>query len=82
LDDRMQLLSLAVEQSSEGIAVVDLDGALEYLNDAFARMHGYSVKELIGKNLSIFHTPQQMPSVEVANRQKNQFGRAKRSTDC
>ena len=77
LDNRMQLLSLAVEQSSEGIAVVDLDGNLEYLNVAFARMHGYSVKELIGKNLSILHTPQQMPSVEAANRQIKKTGNFK-----
>ena len=77
LDDRMQLLLLAVEQSSEGMAVVDLDGALEYLNDAFARMHGYSAKELIGKNLSILHTPQQMPSVEAANRQIKKTGNFK-----
>ncbi|NQT55569.1 MAG: hypothetical protein HQ551_05010, partial [Desulfobacteraceae bacterium] len=37
LEERMQLLSLAVEQSSEGIAMVDLDGNLEYLNDVFAK---------------------------------------------
>lgn len=77
LDKRLQLLSLAIEQSSEGIAVVDLDGNLEYLNVAFARMHGYSVKELIGKNLSIFHTPPQMPSVEAANRQIKKTGNFK-----
>ncbi len=77
MDERMRLLSLAVEQSSEGIAVVDLDGNLEYLNVAFARMHEYSVKELIGKNLSIFHTPQQMPSVEAANRQIEKTGNFK-----
>jgi len=29
----------AVEQSTEGIAVVDLDGNLLYLNKALAKMH-------------------------------------------
>lgn len=74
LDDRMQLLSLTVEQSSEGIAVSDLDGNLEYLNNSFAYMHGYSANELIGKNLSIFHTPEQIPSVEAANLELKQTG--------
>ena len=69
-----RFLSLAIEQSSEGMAVVDMDGNLEYLNDAFAQMHGYSAEELIGKNLSIFHTPEQMPSVEAANRQLQETG--------
>ena len=74
LDKKLKLLSLAVEQSSEGIAVVDLDGNLEYLNDAFAKMHGYSADDLIGKHLSIFHTPEQIPSVEAANRQIKETG--------
>ena len=62
-EKRMILLSLAVEQSSEGIAVSDL----EYLNSTFAEMHGYTVNEIVGKNLSIFHTPEQMQEVETAN---------------
>ena len=74
LEERMRLISLAIEQSSEGIAVIDLDGNLKYLNDAFAKMHEYSAEELMGKNLSIFHTPQQMPSVEAANRQIKETG--------
>jgi two-component system cell cycle sensor histidine kinase/response regulator CckA len=74
LEDRLHLLSSAIEQSSEGMAVVDLDGNLVYLNEAFAKMHGYSPEELTGKNLLIFHTPQQLPSVEGANRQLTERG--------
>ena len=77
LEEQTRLLSLAIEQSSEGIAVVDLDGNLKYSNDAFAKIHGYSLKEIIGKNLSIFHTPQQMPSVEEANREIKETGEFK-----
>jgi two-component system, cell cycle sensor histidine kinase and response regulator CckA len=72
--DRLQILQLAIEQSSEGYAVSDMDGNLEYLNDAFAQVHGYPAEELIGKNLSIFHTPEQIPSVEEANREIKQTG--------
>jgi two-component system cell cycle sensor histidine kinase/response regulator CckA len=73
-DKQLRLLSLAVEQSSEGVAVVDMDGNLEYLNHAFAEMHGYSAEELVGKNLSVFHTPEQMPSVEAASLEIKQKG--------
>ena len=73
----IRFLSLAVEQSSEGIAISDLEGNLEYVNNAFARKHGYNRDELIGKNLSIFHTPQQLPSVEQANRQVKKSGEFK-----
>jgi|GEM_PF-499916 len=68
-EKRLRLLSSAVEQSTEGIAVSDLEGNLLFVNNAFATMHGYTPEELTGKHLSIFHTPEQMPSVEAANRQ-------------
>jgi PAS domain S-box-containing protein len=74
LDERLRLLSLTIEQSSEGIAMSDLDGNIEYLNDAFANMHGYSPEELVGKHLSTFHTPDNMPSVETAKRQVKETG--------
>ena len=73
-DRKLKLLSLAVDQSSEGIAVSGLDGNLQYLNNAFAEMLGYSPEEIIGKNLSIFHTPDQIPSVEAANLELKQTG--------
>ena len=33
-----QLLSSAIEGSSEGIAIIDLDGNLKHLNNAFAEL--------------------------------------------
>jgi len=74
VEERLRLLSSAVEQSSEGIAVVDLEGNLLFVNRAFATMHGYTPEELVGKHLSIFHSPDQMPSVEAANRQIRETG--------
>jgi PAS domain S-box-containing protein len=68
-EERLRLLSEAVEQASEGIAVVDLDGNMLFVNQAFAGMHGSSPGELAGKNLSVFHNAEQLPSVEEANRE-------------
>lgn len=67
-EKRLRLLTSVVEQASEGVAMTDLEGNLLFLNDAFAVMHGYTPAELIGKHLSVFHTPEQMPAVEAANR--------------
>jgi len=68
-EDRLRLLSEAVRQSSEGIALVDLSGRVTCLNKAFAEMHGYTPEEVIGKDLSIFHTLEQMPALGQAIRQ-------------
>jgi len=73
--ERLRLLSSITEQSTEGVALVDLEGNLQFVNKAFAEMHDYSQEELLGKNLSIFHTPEQMPIVEAINRQIKEIGK-------
>lgn len=65
-EDRLRFLSEAIEQSSEGITLVNPHGLVVFINRAFAEMHGYSREEVIGKHLSIFHTPEQMVQVEEA----------------
>jgi len=50
----------AVELSVDGIALADMNGQLRFANGAWARMHGYSADELIGRNLSICHTAEQL----------------------
>ena len=67
-EEWLHFLSSAVEQSTEGIAVSDLEGNLLFVNNAFATMHYYNQEELVGKHLSILHTPEQMSSVNAANR--------------
>jgi len=66
-EEQLRLISSAVEQTTEGVAISDLNGNLLYLNRAFANIHGYEPEELIGKHLSIFHTLEQLPGVEKAN---------------
>jgi len=60
-EERIHRLSSVVEQSTEGMALADLDGNLIFVNLAWARMHGYeSSDELLGQNLSIFHNQEQL----------------------
>ncbi|NQT51949.1 PAS domain S-box protein, partial [bacterium] len=68
-EEKLRLLSSAVAQSTEGIAIADLRGSVLFLNNAFAEMHGYAPAELMGKHLSSFHTSEQMPAVDAINRQ-------------
>ena len=55
------------DQAVYGAAIADFDGKVLYLNERFARMHGYAPDELIGRNLSAFHTGAQMPHVNELN---------------
>jgi PAS domain S-box-containing protein len=74
IERQKDTLLLAIEQSAEGFALSDLDGYLEYVNPSFAKIHGYSPEELMGKHLSVFHTAGQIPSVESANKQIRETG--------
>jgi PAS domain S-box-containing protein len=47
-EKEIRRLNSAIEQSIDGIAIGDLKLKLIYVNDAFAKMHGYSPEEMIG----------------------------------
>jgi PAS domain S-box-containing protein len=52
-DNELKKLSLAVDQSPVSIAITDLNANIEYVNPAFESSTGYSLDELIGKNMSL-----------------------------
>ncbi len=53
-------LAMAVEQSLDGTAVADMEGVIQFVNPAWAEMHGYEIDELIGQDLSVLHTEEQL----------------------
>ncbi|MDX9701871.1 MAG: PAS domain S-box protein [Candidatus Auribacterota bacterium] len=59
----IRLLSSAVQQSSEGIAVIGMDGNFLYVNDAMAYMHGYDASELTGKHITTVHPQEDRSAV-------------------
>lgn len=46
----LRKLSQAVEQSPSAIAITDLKANIEYVNEGFIRISGYSRAELVGRN--------------------------------
>ena len=49
-DALLRKLSLAVEQSPESILITDLQGEIEFVNEAFVRNTGYRREEVMGRN--------------------------------
>ena len=58
----LRILEKAVETMSLGVTVTDLDGRVLYVNPADARMHGYGVDDLLGKNASVYSPVGQPPA--------------------
>jgi diguanylate cyclase (GGDEF)-like protein/PAS domain S-box-containing protein len=50
-EERVRILSLAVEQSPVSVVITDRDGAIEYVNPKFQAITGYSLFEAVGRNL-------------------------------
>ncbi|MBN1802634.1 MAG: PAS domain-containing sensor histidine kinase [Candidatus Lokiarchaeota archaeon] len=76
VENQVRLLASAVEQASVGIEITDLSGNVQFINNAFASAHDFSPEELIGKNISIFHTSEQMDDVNNSmdhTRKKGEF---------
>jgi len=74
----LRRLTVIAERAREGIVVFDLDGVIQFVNAAWAEMHGYkTTDELIGKQISALHTKGRMKTdvagfIEKA-KQKGQF---------
>jgi PAS domain S-box-containing protein len=61
-EGQLRKLSLAVEQSPDTVVITNINGEIEYVNEAFIRKTGYSKAEVIGRNPRLLHsghTPRQ-----------------------
>ena len=68
-EKEIKRLDLAVEQSTDGIAIGDLEPKLIYVNRAYAEMHGYSREEMIGMKVADLHNEEQMNEYKKAQEQ-------------
>ncbi len=62
------------EKANYGTAIADTNGYVQYVNPAWAAMHGGTVEDFLGKHLSVFHTPEQMDKVNAVNRRLQEEG--------
>ena len=69
-----------VEQAAEGIAVMDLDGRLTYVNNMWIRMHGFKTSEIKAEtSIKLFHSSKQyieevVPFIEEVKKRGHKIG--------
>ena len=61
VEDQLVMLSRAVEQSPASIVITDPDGTIEYVNEKFVQLTGYSREEAIGQNPRILKSGERPP---------------------
>jgi len=52
------------DNAGYGAAIASFEGEFLYLNEAYARMHGYTIDELMGKHYSILYTEKSLQDLE------------------
>jgi PAS domain S-box-containing protein len=60
-EERLQMLSTAVEQSPVSVVITDLEGNIEYANAKAAEVTGYTVQELLGQNPKLLKSGETSP---------------------
>jgi PAS domain S-box-containing protein len=55
LNARLQLLSAAIDQAADIIAIADSEGIIRYINPAYERITGFRRTEAVGRSLMVLH---------------------------
>lgn len=56
VENQLRKFALAIEQSPESIVITNLAAEIEFVNDAFVRIAGYSREQLIGRNMRLLQS--------------------------
>jgi PAS domain S-box-containing protein len=65
-----------VDEAEHGFAMFDLQGRITYINNHFALLHGYTPDELQAHSISVFHTEEQVRTVESISNTVCEHGKA------
>ena len=75
-EGELRKLSMAVAQSPLGIAISDLQGRIEYVNEAFSRISGWSAEQAIGRPHHLLQPDRAPAEHEEAMRRQLAAGQA------
>ncbi|KAB0624145.1 bifunctional diguanylate cyclase/phosphodiesterase [Castellaniella defragrans] len=67
-EQMLRKFSLAVAQSPVSIMILDTDYRIEYVNEAYSRLSGYTGQELLGRSPTELWSPRMAESVQPAIR--------------
>jgi two-component system cell cycle sensor histidine kinase/response regulator CckA len=59
-DDEARVFKALADNAFFGNVICDSDGIFRYVNRYFAELHGYTPEEMIGRHISLVHTPEQV----------------------
>lgn len=58
INDELTILSLIAKETTNAVFIADEKGIISWINEAFTKITGYSLTEIVGKDLSILQGPE------------------------
>ncbi len=65
LEEKLQVFSRAIANSSSSIVIQKMDGTIEFVNPKFLSTTGYTYDELIGENISLVRADDSFKYIEI-----------------
>lgn len=53
IEERIKMLAFSLENITECVSITDLNDNIIYVNQAFLKIYGYSLRDIIGKNVAV-----------------------------
>ncbi len=75
IEKEIEKYKIVIEESNQEIAFADLKGNIIFVNKSWAKNHGHTEQELIGRHLSSFHTKDELKNVQKFNKILRQRGK-------
>ena len=62
-EKEIKMLANAMKSINECVSITDMNDQIIFVNESFLKTYGYTEDEIIGKNISILHSPNTPPEI-------------------
>ena len=66
-EDELRKFKTISDNANYGVSIVDTAGTILYTNKYYAKVHGYTIDELVNQPFTILHNKEQMRQVEASS---------------
>lgn len=63
-EEDLRIFRTIADRANYGVAIAAPSGHIQYVNETWAREHGWTVGELLGRKLTVFHRTEDLPRVQ------------------
>lgn len=74
VEEKLHMFEHTIRSTTECISITDINDRIVFVNDAFLKTYGYTDAELLGKDMSLFRSPDNNPEMLKAIRPATQAG--------